>query len=130
MLDHVNAGRMSLMRLVDLTSAGRRGCSASRQGRVAVGYDADLTLVDLKRRETIRNDWIALAAAGRLMTARRLWLAGRTFVRGARVMWQGELLTPSTGAPVRFHARCSVSRTRVDLRNYFSPSRLYAWDGC
>ena len=29
------------------------------KGRVAKGYDADLTIVDLKRRETIRNEWVA-----------------------------------------------------------------------
>jgi dihydroorotase len=29
------------------------------------------------------------------------WPVG-TFVRGRRVMWQGELVTPSGGEPVRF----------------------------
>jgi dihydroorotase len=29
------------------------------------------------------------------------WPVG-TFVRGKRVMWQGEVMTPSTGEPVRF----------------------------
>ena len=29
------------------------------KGRIAVGYDADFTIVDLKRRETITNAWIA-----------------------------------------------------------------------
>ena len=29
------------------------------------------------------------------------WPVG-TFVRGRRVMWQGEVVTPSTGEPVRF----------------------------
>ncbi len=29
------------------------------------------------------------------------WPVG-TFVRGRRVMWQGELVTPSTGETVRF----------------------------
>ena len=54
MLDHVNAGRLSLMRFVDLTSAGpARLFGIAAKGRIAVGYDADLTVVDLKRRETI-----------------------------------------------------------------------------
>ena len=59
LLDHFNAGRVSLTRLVDLTSAGpARLFGIAQKGRVAVGYDADLTIVDLKRREIIRNSWI------------------------------------------------------------------------
>ena len=50
MLDHVNAGRLSLARFVDLTSAGpARLFGIACKGRIAVGYDADLTVVDLKR---------------------------------------------------------------------------------
>jgi dihydroorotase len=106
MLDHVNTGRLSLLRLVDLTSAGpARLFGVAGKGRIAVGYDADLTLVDMKRRATIRNDWIASRCGwtpydGREVTG---WPVG-TFVRGAKVMWEGELATPSTGAPLRFHA--------------------------
>jgi dihydroorotase len=60
MLDHVNAGRLSLQRLVDLTSAGpARIFGIEGKGRIAPGYDADLTLVDMRARRTIRNDWIA-----------------------------------------------------------------------
>ncbi len=60
MLDHVHAGRLSLERLVDLTSAGpARIFGLEGKGRIALGFDADLTLVDLAARRTIRNDWIA-----------------------------------------------------------------------
>src|ERR1700691_1053923 len=59
MLDHVNAGRLSLARFVDLTSAGpARLFGMAGKGRVAVGYDADLTILDLKRRQTIEDSWI------------------------------------------------------------------------
>uniref|UniRef100_UPI0035B34FCC dihydroorotase n=1 Tax=Devosia sp. TaxID=1871048 RepID=UPI0035B34FCC len=48
MLDHVNAGRMSLERFVDMTSHGpNRLFGIASKGRIAVGYDADLTVVDL-----------------------------------------------------------------------------------
>lgn len=105
MLDHVNAGRLTLQRFVDLTSAGpARLFGIAGKGRVAVGYDADLTIVDMKRRETIRNSWIASRCGwtpydGAEVTG---WPVG-TFVRGARVMWEGELVATSTGEPVRFH---------------------------
>ncbi len=60
MLNHLHAGRLSLQRLVDLTSAGPAHIfGIENKGRIALGYDADLTLVDLTARRTIRNDWIA-----------------------------------------------------------------------
>ena len=104
MLDHVNAGRMSLERFVDMTSHGpNRLFGIAGKGRIAVGYDADLTIVDLKRTQTIANDWVASRAGwtpydGVEVTG---WPVG-TIVRGHRVMWQGELLTPSVGQPMRF----------------------------
>ncbi len=104
MLDHVNAGRLTLQRFVDLTSAGpARIFGIAGKGRVAVGYDADLTVVDLKRRETIRNAWIASRCGWTPYDGKEVvgWPVG-TFVRGARVMWEGEWVTPATGGPVRF----------------------------
>ena len=51
MLDHVNAGRLTLQRFVDLTSAGpARIFRIVGKGRIAAGYDADFTVVDMKRR--------------------------------------------------------------------------------
>ncbi|MGX1100106.1 dihydroorotase [Amorphus sp. MBR-141] len=104
MLDHVANGRLTLERFVDLTSAGpQRIFGIARKGRIALGYDADFTIVDLKRRETITNDWIATKAGwtpydGRTVTG---WPVG-TIVRGIRVMWQGELVSPGQGAPIGF----------------------------
>jgi len=104
MLDHVHAGRLTLERFVDLTSAGpARLFGIAGKGRIAVGYDADLTVVDLKRQETIRNEAIASRAGwtpydGKQVTG---WPVG-TFVRGRKVMWEGELVTPGAGEAVRF----------------------------
>lgn len=104
MLDHVNAGRLSLQRFVDMTSAGpARLFGIAAKGRIAVGYDADFTIVDLKRSETIRNSWIASRCGwtpfdGRTVTG---WPVG-TIVRGRRVMWDGALVDASAGRPIRF----------------------------
>ncbi len=104
MLDHVAAGRLSLARFVDLTSAGpQRLFGIAGKGRIAVGYDADLTIVDLRRRETIRDSWIASRSAwtpydGKTVTG---WPVG-TIVHGVRVMWEGEVLADGGGAVVRF----------------------------
>jgi dihydroorotase len=104
MLDHVSAGRLSLARLVDLTSAGpARLFNIACKGRIAVGYDADFTIVDMKRSETITERWIASRAGWTPYDGMRVtgWPVG-TFVRGRRVMWQGEVVTPSQGEAVRF----------------------------
>jgi len=104
MLDHVRAGRLSLLRFVDLTSAGpARLFGVAAKGRIAVGYDADITVVDLKRRETITDKWIASRAGwtpynGMSVTG---WPVG-TFVRGHKVMWEGTLTVSPQGERVRF----------------------------
>ena len=88
MLDHVNAGRLTLLRLIDLTSAGpARLFGIAAKGRIAVGYDADLTVVDLKRKQTITDQWVASRARwtpydGVSVTG---WPVG-TLVRGRKVM--------------------------------------------
>lgn len=104
MLDHVNAGRLPLERFVDLTSAGpARLFNIAGKGRIAVGYDADLTIVDMKRRETITDKWITSKCGWTPYEGVSVigWPVG-TFVRGARVMWQGELVGPGQGEVVRF----------------------------
>ena len=104
MRDHVAAGRLSLARFVDLTSAGpQRAFGLARKGRLALGYDADVTLVDLKRRETITNAWIASRCGWTPYDGTRVtgWPIG-TVVRGQVVMWEGSLETPSRGEAARF----------------------------
>lgn len=104
MLDHVHAGRLSLLRLVDLTSAGpARLFGIAGKGRIAVGYDADLTVVDLKRRETITDRWVASRAGWTPYDGMKVtgWPVG-TFIRGHKAMWQGELVAPAQGERVRF----------------------------
>jgi dihydroorotase len=104
MLDHVNAGRLTLERFVDLTSAGpKRLFGIATKGRIAAGYDADFTIVDLQRRETITDASMASKCGwtpydGVTVTG---WPIG-TIVRGVVVMWDGELTTASQGEAVRF----------------------------
>ncbi len=104
MLDHVNAGRLTLQRFVDLTSAGpQRIFRILGKGRIAAGYDVDFTIVDLKRAETIRDSWIASRSRwtpydGKTVTG---WPVG-TIVRGRRAMWEGEVTAHAAGEAVRF----------------------------
>ncbi len=60
MLDHVNSGRLTLERFADLTSSGpARVFGIAGKGRIARGYDADFTIVDLKAKRRIENRLIA-----------------------------------------------------------------------
>ena len=104
LLDHMNAGRLSLQRLVDLTSAGaQRLFGLTAKGRIAAGYDADFTVVDLKAEWTITADWLASRCGwspfeGKAITGRPIG----TIIRGRRVMWSAELLDQAAGRPLRF----------------------------
>ena len=104
MLDHVNSGKLSLERFVDLTSHGpQRIFGIACKGRIAAGYDADFTIVDLAAKRTIEDDWIASRCgwtpfAGRSVTG---WPKG-TVIRGRRVMWEDEILGTPGGEPVLF----------------------------
>jgi dihydroorotase len=104
MLTHVAQGRLSLARFIDLTSAGaQRLFNITNKGRMALGYDADLTLVDLKARRTIRNEdqasrvgWTpfdGFEAQGWPMA---------TIIRGQVVMRDGALTAPSRGEAIKF----------------------------
>ncbi|MEJ0093076.1 MAG: dihydroorotase [Methylocella sp.] len=104
MLDHVAAGRLSLERFVDMTSAGpARLFGIAGKGRIAVGYDADFTVVDLKRRLIIEDRWIGSRCAWTPYDGKEVlgWPVG-AIIRGRRVMWEGEIATPSQGEAVRF----------------------------
>jgi dihydroorotase len=104
MLDHVHHGRLTLERFVDLTSHGpARIFGLCGKGRMAEGYDADLTIVDLKAKRTISNSWIESRCGWTPYDGREVvgWPVG-TLVRGRKVMWDGEILGPAAGEPVRF----------------------------
>jgi dihydroorotase len=104
MLDHVNKGRLTLQRLVDLTSHGpQRIFNIKNKGRIAEGYDADFTIADLKRRETITNKWIASRCGWTPYDGVKVqgWVTG-TFIRGHLAMWQGEIAAKAFGEAVQF----------------------------
>ena len=104
MLTHVAEGRLSLEQLVDLTSHGaNRLFQLADKGRLAEGYDADLTIVDLKARRTIRHDMMASRVGWTPfdgMEAKGWPMA--TIIRGTVVMRDGEVAAPHLGQPCRF----------------------------
>jgi dihydroorotase len=106
MLNHVAEGRTTLQRVIDLTSAGpQRVFGIIGKGRIAAGYDADFSIVDLKARWTIEQDWLASRCGWSPFTG--MSVTGKpigTIVRGQRVMWDGALANAAMGEPIRFEA--------------------------
>lgn len=108
MLDQVNRGRCTLEQLVSwMCDAPARVWDMVDKGRIAVGYDADLVLVDLNREATIRDDeqqtkcrwspWHGQTLRG--------WPV-RTWVRGHEVFRDGVFDESKRGSEVIFdHAR-------------------------
>ena len=104
MLTHVANGRLSLERFIDLTSGGaQRVFGTANKGRMAVSYDADLTIVDLKAKKTITHDQQATRCGWTPFDGFEAtgWPMA-TIVRGRVVMRDGELVGSAHGRPVRF----------------------------
>jgi dihydroorotase len=104
LLDHMAAGRLTLARLIDLTSAGaQRVFGLAAKGRITLGYDADFTVVDLKRRQRIEESWLASKCGWSPFTGMSVtgWPV-MTIVRGHVVMRDGALQGAAIGEPVRF----------------------------
>ena len=104
MLDHVNAGRLSLGRMVDLMAAGpARVYGALNKGRISVGYDADFSIVDMKRQRRISNDWIVTPAGWTPFDGMEVtgWPQS-VIVRGHVVMRDDAVVGEPTGKLVSF----------------------------
>jgi dihydroorotase len=100
----VNAGRLTLERFVDLTSTGpARVFGIAGKGRIALGYDADFTIIDLNKRHRIENSWIASRCGWTPFDGMvtQGWSVA-TIVRGRVVVRDGALLSAGKGMPVRF----------------------------
>ena len=104
MLDHVNAGRLSLRRLVELTSTGpARLYGAALKGEVKIGYDADLTLVDLGLKRTISKNWLASKCGWSPFLDKTVkgWPVA-TILRGITIMRDDEIIGDPIGKAVTF----------------------------
>jgi dihydroorotase len=93
MLDAVNRGVLSLERVVSaMCDAPARVWNVVGKGRIAEGYDADLVLVDMNKRRTIRDEeqvtkcrwspWHGTTLTGWPV---RTWVMGRTVFADERI---------------------------------------------
>ncbi|WP_158046309.1 allantoinase AllB [Skermanella pratensis] len=100
MLTQVNAGRLSLTDYVRLSSTAPAKAFGlhPRKGAIMPGADADIALVDLARRETVRAD--ALHSRGRITPFEGFETVGapiHTLVRGRFVMRYRRLVEDASG---------------------------------
>ena len=104
MLDAVNSGRCTLQQVVGwMCEAPARVWGIEKKGRIKEGYDADLVLVDLAARHTVRDaeqqtkagwsPWDGVALTGQAVA---------TFVAGQRVFWRGTFDETVRGQEARF----------------------------
>lgn len=104
MLDWVSQGYLTIERFVDLTSAGAgRVWGLAGKGRLALGYDADITIVDLKAERTIRDQDQANISGwtpydGMQVTG---WPT-HTIIDGKVIMQNDEVVLEGQGQPYRF----------------------------
>lgn len=113
MLNHIHQGRLSLFRFVELMAEGpRRLFGCLNKGRIAVGLDADFTVVDLKREETISNSWIQSRSGWTPFDGQKVtgWPV-MTIVGGEVVMRDGQLLGLPRGRPVLFENLAAIKKS-------------------
>ena len=104
MLNHVHEGNLTLERLVDLLCSGpQRLFGIAGKGRIALGYDGDLTLVDLQAKKTITHAMMANKSGWTPFDGMEVtgWPMA-TIIRGSIVMRDGEVQDKPLGQPVRF----------------------------
>ncbi len=110
MLNHVNAGRMTLEKLVAMVSKNPATLyGMKKKGQIALGFDADLTLVDMEAEKTIEDSWIESRCGWTPYDGKSVqgWPMA-TIVRGKIVMANGELLIGDSGQPVEFEENPST----------------------
>jgi dihydroorotase len=108
MLNEVHRGRCTLEQVVHwMCDAPARVWDIVGKGRIEVGYDADLVLVDLNRTREVRNEEQLTKSGWSPWHGTRLtgWPV-RTWVMGHEVYSDGQLSTDRRGQEARFdHAR-------------------------
>ncbi len=104
MLNHIHEGRLSLEKFAELVCLNPcKIFGVKNKGQLREGFDADITLVDLKKKKTIDNSWIASRCGwtpfhGMQVTG---WVT-HTIVNGHLVMENDEILTAPKGRGVNF----------------------------
>ena len=104
MLNHINNKKLNLEQLIKLMCENPcKIFSIKNKGYIKEGYDADLTIVDMNREQTIKNEMMATKCGWTPfhdMTIKGFPVA--TIINGKTVMSNGKVITESSGQPLEF----------------------------
>lgn len=93
MLNHVNAGKLSLNQLVKFLSTNPAKLYSLNKGELVEGKDGDITIVDLNKTLTITNEMMATKSGWTPFHNKKITgFPSHTIVAGKIVMQNGEIL--------------------------------------
>ena len=104
MLDHINNEKLSLDQLVKLMCENPcKIFGIKRKGYLKEGYDADLTIIDMNKSVTIKNEMIASKCGWTPFDNYKVkGFPVATIVNGSIVMNDGKVVAESLGKPLEF----------------------------
>ena len=104
MLDHVNNGKLTLQQLINLMCENPcRIFGIKNKGYIKEGFDADLTITDMNKEVTIKNEMIASKCGWTPFNNHKVkGFPVGTIVNGHLVMSDGKVILESKGTPLKF----------------------------
>jgi len=104
MIDHVNNKKLNLNQLINLMCENPcRIFGIRNKGFIKEGYDADLTIVDMNKEVTIKNEMIASKCGWTPFNNYKVkGFPVGTIINGILVMSDGKILIESKGKPLSF----------------------------
>ncbi len=104
MIDHVNNGKLELSQLINLMCENPcKIFGIKNKGFIKEGFDADLTIVDMDKEVTIKNEMIASKCGWTPFNNYKVkGFPIGTIVNGILVMSEGKILVESKGQPLKF----------------------------
>ena len=104
MLNHINNGKLNLNKLVKLVCENpSKLFGIKSKGYIKENYDADLTIVDMKKEVIIKNNWIESKCKWTPFNNFKVkGFPVGTIVNGKIVMENGKIVTKASGKPLCF----------------------------
>ena len=104
MLDHVNNGKLPLEKLIKLLCENPcKIFGIKNKGFIKEGYDADLTVVDMKKEQIIKDEMIASKCGWTPFNNYKVkGFPVGTIVNGVLVMSEGKIVSQARGQPLDF----------------------------